>query len=295
MTIETILEYLNAVPVRATYGAVGEVLGVRPQVVPRLLGARRPEASWVVNGTTGEPTGYAPEEVDPRLPGTRVIRSGDELQRGLESETGPAPEAVSAVSEAVPAVSEAVPAVSEAVPAAPEAVPVVNSMAAPRMEDAEIITLGSDAKWIIGTLVPVLLLVAGLLATQIASVGGSLNARIDDVNQRLDDLRADLSAQIADVNARIDDVRSELNDEIAALRGEVRSFDARLRAVEVALGIGPGAAPAPDEGEQASDPDTSASNPDAPATDPDAPAADPDPEPPTDTAPPAANPAPPPE
>ena len=288
MTIETILEYLNAVPVRATYGAVGEVLGVRPQVVPRLLGARRPEASWVVNGTTGEPTGYAPEEVDPRLPGTRVIRSGDELQRGLESETGPAPEAVSAVSEAVPAVSEAV-------PAAPEAVPVVNSMAAPRMEDAEIITLGSDAKWIIGTLVPVLLLVAGLLATQIASVGGSLNARIDDVNQRLDDLRADLSAQIADVNARIDDVRSELNDEIAALRGEVRSFDARLRAVEVALGIGPGAAPAPDEGEQASDPDTSASNPDAPATDPDAPAADPDPEPPTDTAPPAANPAPPPE
>lgn len=273
MTIETILEYLNAVPVRATYGAVGEVLGVRPQVVPRLLGARRPEASWVVNGTTGEPTGYAPEEVDPRLPGTRVIRSGDELRRGLESETAPAPEPV--------------PAAPEAVPAVPEAVPAVNSMAAPRMEDAEIISLGSDAKWIIGTLVPVLLLVAGLLATQIASVGGSLNDRLDDVNQRLDDLRADLSAQIADVNARIDDVRSELNDEIAALGSEVRSFDARLRAVEVALGIGPGAAPA-DEGEQTSDPD-------APAADPDAPARDPDPEPPTDTAPPAVNPVPPPE
>ena len=27
------------------------------RVVPRLLGTRRPEASWVVNGTTGEPTG----------------------------------------------------------------------------------------------------------------------------------------------------------------------------------------------------------------------------------------------
>lgn len=288
MTIETILEYLNAVPVRATYGAVGEVLGVRPQVVPRLLGARRPEASWVVNGTTGEPTGYAPEEVDPRLPGTRVIRSGDELRRGLESETAPAPEAVSAASEAVSAAPEAVSAVPEAVSAAREAVPAVNSMAAPRMEDAEIISLGSDAKWIIGTLVPVLLLVAGLLATQIASVGGSLNDRLDDVNQRLDDLRADLSAQIADVNARIDDVRSELNDEIAALGSEVRSFDARLRAVEVALGIGPSTAPAPDEGEQTSDPD-------APAADPDAPAPDPEPDPPTDTAPPAANPVPPPE
>ena len=277
MTIETILEYLNAVPVRATYGAVGEVLGVRPQVVPRLLGARRPAASWVVNGTTGEPTGYAPEEVDPRLPGTRVIRSGDELRRGLESET----DAASAVTEAVPAVPEAAPAVAEAVPA-------VNSMAAPRMEDAEIISLGGDAKWIIGTLVPVLLLVAGLLATQIASVGGSLSARLDDLNQRLDDLRTDLSAQIADVNARIDDVRSELNDEITALGSEVRSFDARLRAVEVALGIEPSAAPAQDEGVQTSDPD-------APAADPDAPPPDPEPEPPADTAPPAANPVPPPE
>ena len=274
MTIETILEYLNAVPVRATYGAVGEVLGVRPQVVPRLLGARRPEASWVVNGTTGEPTGYGPEEVDPRLPDTHVIRSGDELRRGLESETA-----------AVPPVAAAVPPVAAAVPAA---VPAMNSMAAPRTEDAEIISLGSDAKWIIGTLVPVLLLVAGLLATQIASVGGSLSARLDDLNQRLDDLRTDLSAQIADVNARLDDVHSELNDEITGLGSEVRSFDARLRAVEVALGIEPSAAPAQEEGERTSDPD-------APAADPDAPAPDPEPEPPTDTAPPAANPAPPPE
>lgn len=277
MGIETILEYLNAVPVRATYGAVGEVLGVRPQVVPRLLGARRPEASWVVNGTTGEPTGYAPEEVDPRLPGTHLIRSGDELRRGLESETAPVSEAVSAVPEAVSAV--------------PETVPAVNSMAAPRMEDAEIISLGSDAKWIIGTLVPVFLLVAGLLAAQIASVGRTLNARIDDVNARIDDLRADLTAEIATLHTRIDDVRTEFNDQIAALGSDMRGFAAPPAPVEETLDTSdPRAVPAPDESEQAVEPGAPTADPDAPATDP-----APQQEPPADPAAPAANPVPPPE
>ena len=107
MTIETILDYLNAVPVRATFGAVGEVLGVRPQSVSRLLGARRPEASWIVNGSTGEPTGYTPDQVDPRLPGTHVIRSGDELRSCLERH------AAAAAAAAAPPAADAV-AVEEA-------------------------------------------------------------------------------------------------------------------------------------------------------------------------------------
>ena len=53
----------------------------------------------------------------------------------------------------------------------------------------------------------------------------STNARIDDVNRRLDDLNAD-------VNRRFDDVRAD----IRGLRADHRRFDERLRAVEIALG-----------------------------------------------------------
>ena len=67
--------------------------------------------------------------------------------------------------------------------------------------------MSNDTKWIIGTIVPALLVVAGLLSMQIAGVSTSLNARIDDMNSRL-----------------------------ARLETEVRSLDARLRAVEITLG-----------------------------------------------------------
>ena len=85
--------------------------------------------------------------------------------------------------------------------------------------------MSSDTKWIIGTIVPAILVVAGLLSAQIAGV----NARIGDVNARIDTLRTD-------VNARIDALRADLKGEIAVLRDDVRSMDARLRAVEVAFG-----------------------------------------------------------
>ncbi len=65
----------------------------------------------------------------------------------------------------------------------------------------------TDTKWIIGTIVPAVLVVAGLLFAQISGVDSSLNARIDDVNGRLERLATD-----------------------------VRSMDDRLRAVEVAFG-----------------------------------------------------------
>ena len=62
--------------------------------------------------------------------------------------------------------------------------------------------MSSDTKWIIGTIIPAILVVAGLLSMQIAGI----NARIDDLSTRLERLETD-----------------------------VRSMDARLRAVEVAF------------------------------------------------------------
>ena len=272
MTIETILAYLNAVPVRATYGAVGDVLGVRPQVVPRLLGARRPEASWIVNGSTGEPTGYTPEQVDPRLAGTHVIRSGDELRRCLEGHAAAAPDAASAVNGATGRET------SETTVAGRETSE--TTVAGREAPETEAMTMSNDAKWIIGTVVPAVLIVAGLLSAQIASLGDGLNARIDDVNDRIDDLRGDLTAEIAGVHARVDDVRNELQDEIATLRGDVQGFAARLGAAGLSEGgTDPDLVPEPEESGQAADPD-------APAE------PDPQPEPPVAPAPPPVAPAP---
>ena len=67
--------------------------------------------------------------------------------------------------------------------------------------------MSTDTKWIIGTIVPAILVVAGLLSAQISGVDSSLNARIDDMNGRLEQLETD-----------------------------VRSMDDRLRAVEIAFG-----------------------------------------------------------
>ena len=80
--MKEILAYLNAVHIRCTYKAVGEVIGVCPQWVRRYLGKKRPEASWVVNAKKGEPTGYTADEKHPLLKENKhIIRSGDELER----------------------------------------------------------------------------------------------------------------------------------------------------------------------------------------------------------------------
>jgi len=62
--------------------------------------------------------------------------------------------------------------------------------------------MSSDTKWIIGTIVPAILVVAGLLSVQISGV----NARIDDLSSRMERLETD-----------------------------VRGMDARLRSVEIAF------------------------------------------------------------
>tara|TARA_R110002073_G_scaffold3998_4_gene26939 strand:- start:968 stop:1240 length:273 start_codon:yes stop_codon:yes gene_type:complete len=83
-TLNQILDYLNKVKTRTTYGVVAELLGVIPQSVGQHLGEKRPEVSWVVNGTTKEPTGYSEAEKHPDLYRTdRVIESAEVIRRNL--------------------------------------------------------------------------------------------------------------------------------------------------------------------------------------------------------------------
>jgi len=78
--LDEILRFLNANHIRATYGAVGEVVGVVPRALGVALGHRRPEASWVVNAANGVPTDYAPGEIHPALfSDPHVITTGHEL------------------------------------------------------------------------------------------------------------------------------------------------------------------------------------------------------------------------
>ena len=84
-TADQVLECLNRERVRATYGAVGEVLGVQARSVGQALGSRSKSASWVVAKKNGEPTGYSPDLKHPDLYCTpRIITTGPELLRLLE-------------------------------------------------------------------------------------------------------------------------------------------------------------------------------------------------------------------
>ncbi len=79
-----ILRYLNDVKVRATYKAVADVVGGSAQSIGGHLGARRIEASWVVNKSTEMPSGYAPYELHPDLTSSaEIIQTGESLDRRL--------------------------------------------------------------------------------------------------------------------------------------------------------------------------------------------------------------------
>ena len=80
-TAQAILDALNREKTRATYGAVAEILGVPARSVGQILGMRRQEASWVVNGDSGQPTDYQPHQLHPELTRRSVIvRSGAQLR-----------------------------------------------------------------------------------------------------------------------------------------------------------------------------------------------------------------------
>ncbi len=62
--------------------------GVPVRSVGLHLGDKQPYASWVVNGRTGEPTGYAAHERHPELKRTEVIvTTEDELRRRMRRNT----------------------------------------------------------------------------------------------------------------------------------------------------------------------------------------------------------------
>ena len=66
-SLSEILQFLNDQQIRATYGAVADVLGVIPRSLGALLGPHTPEASWIVNAATGLPTDYSQNETHPSL------------------------------------------------------------------------------------------------------------------------------------------------------------------------------------------------------------------------------------
>ena len=65
--------------------------------------------------------------------------------------------------------------------------------------------MSSDTKWIIGTILPAILVVAGLLSAQIAGGNAGLNRRIDDLN-------ATVNARFDDVHRRIDGMQDDIRE-----------------------------------------------------------------------------------
>ena len=80
-----IRDYLNQVKTRCTYNAAAQALGIKPAEFKKLLAGRRPEDSWFVNTSAGEPVGYADNEKHPELYRTkRIIKSAEVLTRNLD-------------------------------------------------------------------------------------------------------------------------------------------------------------------------------------------------------------------
>ena len=85
-TLPEILEFLNAEQVRATYGAVGELLGTSPRAMATQLGPHTVERSWIVSAGTGLPTDYGRDEMHSSLLRTNeVIGSGIALAMRLSA------------------------------------------------------------------------------------------------------------------------------------------------------------------------------------------------------------------
>ena len=85
--LRDIVRFLNEEQVRATYGAVAELVGGIARGIGARLTAvysRSPEASWVVRADSGMPAGYTVSERDPALLNkTEIISSGRELEQRM--------------------------------------------------------------------------------------------------------------------------------------------------------------------------------------------------------------------
>jgi hypothetical protein len=87
-----IVQFLRRNKIRATYKAVAGAANVPVRSMGTLLGPRSPLASWVVNGSTGEPTDYSEGDKDPDLKTTdEIITSEEDLIRRMKREPSQQP------------------------------------------------------------------------------------------------------------------------------------------------------------------------------------------------------------
>lgn len=82
--ITLVIDYLNEVKTRCTFNAAAQALGITPQALKKELGESRPEISWFVSPTSGEPMRYSDEQKHPELYRTsRIITAASVLKRNL--------------------------------------------------------------------------------------------------------------------------------------------------------------------------------------------------------------------
>lgn len=83
--VAIITEYLNTVKTRCTYNAAAEAIGITPLAFKKCLDGNKPENSWYVSASSGNPTGYSDDEKHPELYRTkRIIKSAEVLTRNLD-------------------------------------------------------------------------------------------------------------------------------------------------------------------------------------------------------------------
>ena len=83
--ITKVIDYVNQVKTRCTFNAAASALGITAQALKKQLGDRRPEISWFVSPSSGEPMNYSSTDKHPELyRTTRIITSAKVLIRNLE-------------------------------------------------------------------------------------------------------------------------------------------------------------------------------------------------------------------
>ena len=81
---KVVVDYINEVKTRCTFNAASKALGMTAQAFKKDLGEARPEISWFVSPTSGEPLRYTEEQKHPELYRTkRIIKSAEVLTRNL--------------------------------------------------------------------------------------------------------------------------------------------------------------------------------------------------------------------